>query len=275
MLHKMLNLTRPLVSLDLETTGIKPREDRIVQIGICKLRPTGEYTEWKTYVNPGIPIPKEVIEAMAEAAITDDMVKDAPMFPEIAAVVHKGLEGCDLLGYNLKVFDIPLLIAEFDRCRMIFEEPYVVDGYKLVNKIVRRNLSWFVENYEPAVNPFPDMPNEPFAAHDALHDARAVMRAFVGFMNKHDNVPTTVKGCHDLCFLAPRDPSTLDPDGKFAWDNEGKCVINFGKKHSGRRLELVARIDPGYLEWMLGGEFNPVVKQICKEALGGKFPSKV
>lgn len=274
MLHTLLQLTRPLVSLDLETTGIQPRTDRIVQIGVCKLHPDGSYNEWKTYVNPGIPIPKEVIEAMGEAAITDEMVRDAPRFPEIAAKVHAGLSGCDLLGYNLKIFDVPLLIAEFDRCRMVFEEPYIVDGYKLVNKIVRRNLSWFVETYD-VEGAIKGMPNETFAAHDALHDARAVMRAFVGFMQKHDTVPKTVKGCHDLCFTLPRDPSTLDPDGKFAWNQEGHCVVNFGKKHSGRRLDLVAKIDRGYLEWMIGGEFNPVVKRICQEALNGKFPTKV
>lgn len=297
LLTDIVTLDRPIVSLDLETTGTNAKTDRVVQIGLCKLRPDGHYTEWATLVNPGVPIPKEASDVHK---VTDERVRgcsvcglgsadtdrhvglgvDAhafkpwPTFDAIAPMLAKGLEGCDLLGYNLGIFDVPLLQAEFERVPMIaaWRPGRVVDGFRMAQRANPRNLEWFVEKY---VGPVDD-----FTAHDALHDARQSLRGVLGFLQQHPEFPRDVQKLHDMFFVQPSSPGTLDPDGKLAWKTlvpgePPQACINFGKKHMGKSLREVKALDPGYLrDFILKGEFNAIVQQICRDALAGKFPVK-
>jgi DNA polymerase-3 subunit epsilon len=172
-LASLLNLERPLVDLDLETTGIFPNRDRIVQIGIIKFYPSGEVTEWETLVNPGV-----VIDPAASAVhkISDDMVRDAPTFCQLSAKLFTGLHECDLLGYNLKAFDIPFLQAEFARCNLVYKEPRVIDVFKLYQRLSPRNLTAAVKEFL----------GETFdTAHDALSDVRMTARVFVAMLERH------------------------------------------------------------------------------------------
>src|SRR6266542_2293829 len=111
-LHELLPLDRPMISLDFETTGIHPQVDRIVQMGVCKVYPNGEYKEWESLINPTIPIPEEAIETHG---ITNEMVREAPTFRELYPKIAKAMEGCDLCGYNVANYDVRILIAEFAR----------------------------------------------------------------------------------------------------------------------------------------------------------------
>lgn len=296
MLTDLLTLDRPIVGLDLETTGTDPERDRIVQVGVVKLRPDGMLTEWQTPVNPGVPLSTEVEAffkehggSISNATLnacqacklpikrtfnTDDPpepgtcpcipAKPVPSFASLAPVLYAGLNGCDLAGYNLGHFDVPLLRNEFKRASISWTPGRIVDGYRLAARANPRNLTWFVETYLGKV--------DDFVAHDALHDARQSLRGIEAFLRRHTEFPRDVQKLHDMFFVDPRDSSTLDPDGKFAWRGD-ECVVNFGKKHKGKTLREVKALDPGFLrDFILKGDFNETVKKIAQEALEGRFP---
>jgi DNA polymerase-3 subunit epsilon len=105
-----LHLRNPLIILDLETTGINIASDRIVEIALLKIQPDGSEEERVLRINPEIPIPEK---ATMIHGITDDDVKDAPLFKEVARTLARFIEGCDLAGFNSNRFDIPLLAEEF------------------------------------------------------------------------------------------------------------------------------------------------------------------
>lgn len=264
----LLNLERPIVVLDLETTGVNVKLDRIVQLGIIKLYPNGEVTEWETLVNPGVLIDPD---ASAVHKITDDMVRDAPTFASLGPKVLAGLTDCDLLGYNLKVFDIPLLQEEFARCNIVYKEPCVVDVFRLYTRLSPRNLTAAVKEYL----------GETFdAAHDALADVRMTVRVLIAMLKRHDDVPRSVRGIHDLLFKAQ---NGLDAAGKFAWKG-AEVVVNFGK-WQGHRLSDAKRTCPGcgtrrcacirgYLQWMIEKDFADDTKKIARDALMGAFPAR-
>ena len=101
-----LNLKRPIVFFDIESTGLNVATDRIVELCVVKVLPNGD-TEIKTRrVNPTIPISPE---AQAVHGISNDDVKDCPTFKSIAKSLANYLEGCDFAGYNSLKFDIPML----------------------------------------------------------------------------------------------------------------------------------------------------------------------
>lgn len=294
-LSELLALERPLVCLDLETTGTDYKTDRIVSIGICKIYTGGQVTEWSTVVNPGIPIPKEASEVHG---ITDAKVQSCkgcggmhdgideeekaanecgefqpwPSFRAIAGIVAGGLDACDLAGYNLASFDVRLLQAEFSRVGQPWQPGRIVDAFRMAQRAHPRNLSWFVEEYV-----LKDEHGQPtgeaidYKAHDSLHDARQTLRGLVNFLKRNTDFPRNVQGLNDMFFQV--DANAIDPDGKFIWKN-GEAVINFGKKHPGKTLREVRALDRAYLQWILKDDFSPAVKQIVTDALAGKLPVK-
>ena len=108
----MLQLTRPIAFFDLETTGVNLSTDRIVEIAIIKLLPDGSRQVKRKLINPQMPIPKVTSDIHG---ITDEMVKDAPTFKQVANEIKVFIDGCDLGGYNSNRFDIPILMEEFLR----------------------------------------------------------------------------------------------------------------------------------------------------------------
>lgn len=294
MLNDLLTLDRPLVGIDLETTGTDPDVNRVVQVGLVKLYVDGKLTEWQTLVDPGVELSAEVEAFFKEHGvdISNDRLKaclacgkgradtdlhvglgegahefkQVPTFASIAPVLYAGLNGCDLAGYNLASFDVKLLKNEFKRVSMTWEAGRIVDGFRMAQRANPRNLSWFVEKYVGKV--------EGFKAHDALHDARQTMHGIRGFLERHPEFPRDVQKLHDMFFVEPRDANALDPDGKFAWQGS-EAIVNFGKKHKGKTLREVKALDPGFLrDFILKGDFNPVVQQIARDALNGKFPTR-
>lgn len=295
----MLNLSRPVISLDFESTGIDPLVDRIVQVGLVKLYPDGRMTEWQTSVNPGVPIPEETSKVhgiwdafVRHGCVTCKLLKEehphgavrgteyateapaceefkpVPMFASIAPILYGGLNGCDLLGYNLGHFDVPLLKAEFARVKIAWEPGRILDAFRMAQRVNPRNLAWFVNTYVPADR------RKDFKAHDAMHDARQTLFGLLGFFEAHPDFPRDVQKLHDMFFVDPRDANTLDPDGKFAWKGN-EAVVNFGKKHKGKTLREVKALDPSFFrDFILKGDFNAVVKRIATDALAGKFPVK-
>lgn len=254
-----LKLKRPLVVLDVETTGVHPQIDRIVQIGLVKIYPKKDPTEWKTLVNPGMPIPPEATEVHG---ITDEDVSNAPPFKEIAEVLGSGFRDCDIGGFNAVRFDVFILKEEFRRAgfKNPFEGAKFVDGLRIYHQKEPRNLSAAVEFY---------LHRKMEGAHDALIDARETANVILAQLEKYPELPDNVEELHKIFFETPAE-GYLDPDGKLAW-RFGKATINFGK-YATVPLENIK--DKKYLHWIMDGEFSDSVKRIIHEALKGNFPRR-
>jgi DNA polymerase-3 subunit epsilon len=252
-----LTLERPLVSIDVETTGVSYGRDRIVQIGMVNMPVDGAVREGMLYINPGMPIPPE---ATAVHHITDEMVRDAPKFSDIAERLYNTLSSADICGYNV-AFDLRFITDEFARCNFQFKPNRVIDVFRIYQKYYPRTLVQAIKDYleEEASD----------QAHDALFDARSSLRVLGGQLRKHPDLPRTVAELVE--FLAEkRRPDYIDRTGKIAWRN-GVAVVNFGKKHHGRPLREVPR---DYLTWMLSAEFEEDTKDIIRRALEGRYPVK-
>lgn len=238
---RRIKLSRPLAILDLETTGTSQEVDRIVAIGIVRIRPKGEkHTSAKFHalINPGIPIPKE---ASKIHKISDRDVADAPSFRKIAKQLAKFLEECDPAGFNVSGFDLPLLRKEFQRAGIHFktEGRHVIDAQRIFHIKEPRDLSAAVKFYCGI---------EHKKAHTAIDDARACWKVLKAQIKRYPDLPITTSRLADFC--SQLDERFVDEGGWFE-RRHGKPAFARGK-HRGRVLSEVARKDRGYLEWMLG-----------------------
>ena len=257
-----LTLTRPLVCVDLEATGLWPGVDRIVQIATAKVSPDGTVSTWASLVNPERPIPDETT---AIHGITDTMAADAPTFLQLAPTLDSILDGSDLTGYNVERFDRRLLAAEFRRAGV--EDPTagarVVDAYTIFLRQEPRSLDAALRFYGIEGGLASRQP------HDASSDVEATVAVLVAQLQRYPDVPRTVEGLHD--WLYPRDPTRIDADGKIVWRN-GVATIAFGAQ-AGTSLADLAATDRGFLQWVLRKDFSDEVKAIVRDALAGRFPA--
>jgi len=251
------NLERPLAIFDIEATGINPRTDRIIELSVIKLVPPKGEREVRSFlVNPGIPIPPE---STAIHGIKPDDVQGKPTFKDLAADIYRLLEGCDLAGYNVIRFDLPMLIEEFLRASINFDVSArrVVDAQRIFHKKEPRDLKAALAFYCDEL--FLD-------GHRAEADALATLRVLEGQLERYKDLPATMDELARYCDL--RDPSWVDRDGKLRWV-DGEIAINFGRK-KGEKLSVLARADPGFLKWMLKGDFASDTKAIVTRILEGK-----
>ena len=264
-----LNLTRPLIVFDLETTGLDFIRDRIIQISYIKVSPDGTEERENIFVNPEKPIPHEVVEL---TGITDDDVKDAPTFKTIAPQLSEKFKGCDFAGYNSNHFDIPMLAEEFLRAGIDFDFSKVrlIDAQTIFHKMERRNLAAAYKFYCGRKM------EEDFTAHRADEDTEATYRVLMGELDKYapgvQEEPDRVLES-DMDYLAEfsKQNDNVDFAGRIVWkpvigadgkpvlDADGKEqkveVFNFGK-YKGRPVADVLRTDIGYYSWMMGGDFT-------------------
>lgn len=134
-----LNLTKPLIVFDLETTGLDLVKDRIIQISYIKVYPDGKEERGNQFINPEKSIPQEVVEI---TGITDDDVANAPTFKMLAADFANKFQGCDFAGFNSNHFDVPMLAEEFLRAGIDFDfsKCNLIDVQTIYHKMERRNL---------------------------------------------------------------------------------------------------------------------------------------
>jgi DNA polymerase-3 subunit epsilon len=256
---KQLNLDRPLAFFDLETTGIDPATDRIVEICVLRVETDGSEEIKTRRINPERPIPAA---ATAIHGIRDEDVRDAPTFKEIARGLHAFLEGADLAGYNVARFDAPLLNREFADCGfdLRLADRRIVDAMTIYHRKERRDLS-------AACRFYLDRP------HDGAHSAEADVRVTAGILDaqleRYSDLPATVGELEAWCRSGRTDG--VDPSGKFIWKG-GEVVFSFGK-HQGKALRHVAGKSPDYLEWILQSDFPADTKAVVADALRGRYPS--
>lgn len=250
-----LKLQRPLAFFDLETTGTRVGQDRIVQIGIVRITPSGERQAWKSLVAPGIPIPPE---STAVHGITDAMVADAPPLELLAEEVMAQLHGCDLAGFNVIRFDLPFLASELQRVGRTWDTMAlrVVDVQRIYHRMEPRDLTAAMRFY---------CDREHHGAHDALADVQATADVLLAQLERYPDLPTDVDQLGEFSGDRQRSP---DPAGKLSIDQTGQLCLNFGK-YRGWPMDTLARHDPGYIQWMFDkSDLTEATLQLIRKALG-------
>lgn len=252
-----IQLEKPIVFIDLETTGTRIGSDRIVDMSFLKVYPDGKEEIMSTLINPNIPIPPESTEIHG---ITDNDVKGKPTFKEYAGKINEFLDGCDVGGFGVKKFDLPLLDAEFSRNGVRFEHigKRIVDAMIIYYKLEPRDLQAAYKRY---------CGKELKNAHKSMVDVKASFDVLKCQIEKED-IPRDIGSLHKFC--SEDEENWIDAHGKFIWKGND-AVINFGP-HKGMRLKEMCEKERGFLEWMLKKDFSSHVVQIVQDALNGKFP---
>lgn len=246
-----LKLERPLAFFDLETTGINIATDRIVEIAIVKVMPDGQEVHWTQRLNPEIPIPAHITEIHG---ISNEDVKDAPTFKQVANKLFKLLYDADLAGFNSNRFDVPLLVEEFLRNDILFDpsEKKLVDVQAIFHKKEKRNLEAAYQFYCNK-----DLDD----AHSAAADTKATYEVLKGQLERYDDLQNDVDYLHEFSQYQMR---LVDFAGRIAWNNDEVEVFNFGK-YKGRPVEEVLKENPGYNGWIQNGDFPLYTKKIVKD----------
>ncbi len=256
----MIKLERPLAFIDIESTGVNPRLDRIIDLAVVKLHPDGKRETFTFRFHPEMPIPPA---ATAIHHITDADVAGCPSFREGATEVIKVMDGCDLAGFNIIRFDIPLLAEEFSRASFKFnlDAFRVLDAQRIFHKQEPRDLTAAVAFYCGNLHP---------GAHGAEADALAALNVLDAQFRKYRDLPQTMDELHAYC-APPRDPAWADRNGRLKWVN-GELTINFGVQNIGRKLRDLAQTNAKFLKWILASDFPGDTKRIVADALEGRWP---
>jgi DNA polymerase-3 subunit epsilon len=246
-----LQLTRPIAFIDLETTGVNISIDRIVELAIVKISPDGTKQVKRKLINPLMPIPASSSEIHG---ITDEMVKDAPSFKQVANEIKQFIENCDLGGYNSNRFDIPMLIEEFLRIGIDFsvDGKKLVDVQKVFHLMEQRTLSAAYKFYcQKTLD----------GAHSAEIDATATWEVLEAQVERYPQIGNTVESI--MKFTGEDD--IVDFARRFVKE-KGVEIFNFGK-HKGKPVMQVLKEEPQYYDWMMKGDFAMNTKQKLTEIL--------
>lgn len=249
-------LDRPLAFLDLETTGLSTTSDRIVELAVIRISPQGDVLEAVRRFNPGIPISPE---ATAVHGITDEDVAEEPPFGARAKSLAELLEGCDLGGFNIRRFDLPMLLAEFKRTGVPFsiQDRRLIDAQVIFHREEPRDLSAAARFY---------LSREHQEAHTALGDIRTTAAVLSAQIQRYPELPRTLDGLHAYCDEVSPFQTELD---RWFHRRDGELIFRRGK-HKGAPLGKVAATAPDYLRWMLGADdMDEEVLQAVREALEG------
>ncbi len=242
-----LNLKRPLIFFDLETTGMDIVKDRIVEISTLRIEPGAMEMARTMMINPGMPIPSE---ATAIHGITDEDVKDAPAFADVAGSIAGDFEGCDIAGYNSNKFDIPLLAEEFLRSGIDFDlkKSRHIDVQVIFHKKEQRTLGAAYRFY---------CNKKLKEAHSAEADTRATFEILKAQLDRYKELENSVDFLSD--FSAHKD--NVDFAGRIVYDDSGVEVFNFGK-YKGQSVEEVLTRDTGYYGWIMNSDFPLYTKNV-------------
>lgn len=242
-----LKLYKPLCIFDLETTGINPAKDRIVEICILKVNPDASRESKTWLVNPEMPIPKQASEIHG---IYDEDVKNAPTFKEIAPKIMEMISGADLGGFNSNRFDVPLLAEELLRAEFDFDlkKFKLVDAQVIFHKMEPRNLT-------AAYNFYCGKPLE--NAHSAEADVLATFEVLDAQVGKYEEVPNEIAALSEFSFQTP----FADLAGFIAFDDKNEEIFTFGK-YKGQKVKEVFTKDMGYYGWIQNADFPLYTKKV-------------
>ena len=242
-----LNLTKPIVFLDLETTGVDPAKARIVEISLAKIMPDGTREVKTRRLNPEMHIPEA---ASAIHGIYDKDVADCPTFREVSKSLWSYIEGCDFGGYNSNKFDIPVLVEEFLRAGVDIDldKSRFIDVQNIFHRMEQRTLVAAYKFY---------CGKDLTEAHSAEADTLATYEVLLSQLERYEELQ------NDVDFLAEFSSRSQNVDfaGRIVYDDKGVEVFSFGK-HKGRSVAEVFRIEPSYYSWMMNGDFPLHTKKV-------------
>ncbi len=258
-----LNLTRPLIFFDLETTGLNVGKDCIVEISMIKVMPDGSEISYTQLLNPGMHISEE---SSAIHGIHDSDVQDKPTFREVADDLLNFIGDADLAGYNSNKFDVPLLLEEFLRCEknLDLRNRYLIDVQNIFHKMEPRNLVAAYRFYCGAeMDP-----------HHAENDTRATYEVFKAQLEKYENaeyvdphtrrVTKPIVGEVKALSQFTCENRNVDMAGRIVLDRDDREIFNFGK-HKGMPVKEVFLKEPAYYDWMMKGDFPLYTKRIITQ----------
>ena len=255
-----IELKRPLVIFDLETTGISISYDRIIELYYIKLMPDETREEKRYLLHPGIPIPAE---ATAIHGYTNEMVAGCPAFADIAHELVEAFQNCDFAGFNSNKFDFPLMVEEFLRAGVEFEvsKRKFIDVQRIFHTMEPRNLSAAYRFYcnKELVN-----------AHNAKTDVDATLEVLHAQLSRYENtLGRTVDALH--AFSGQTDNADLA--GRVKINDKGEEYFAFGK-HKGRTVEEVVKKEPSYYDWIMNADFSMDTKRVLTRIRLRSFGTK-
>jgi DNA polymerase-3 subunit epsilon len=245
-----LNLKRPIIFFDLETTGVDTSKDRIVEISLVKVMPNGEEIVKTRRINPEMHIPEE---ATAVHHITDEDVKECPTFRQIAKSLYQFMEGCDFGGFNSNRFDLPMLVEEFLRVGVDvdFKKRKFIDVQNIFHQMEQRTL---VAAYKFYCN------KDLTEAHSAEADTLATYEVLKAQLDRYDNLENDIEA---LAKFSSRG-ETADYAGRIGYNDKGEEIFTFGK-YKGRTVADIFSTDPSYYTWLMNGDFPAYTKKVITE----------
>ena len=251
-----LNLERPLLFFDIESTGLNIAADCIAELSFVKIFPDGEQRikTWKlcpwNYVarcqQPMNPSASEV------NGLKDEDLTGCPKFHEVVDEVVEWLADSDLAGFNSAKFDLPMLAEEIERVRLFLNrnidlnlhEKKMVDVQTIYHAMEPRNLRAAYRFYCGGQ----DFEN----AHTAEADTLATYEVLKGQLDRY---PDQLKNNVDFLANFAGRPKTVDYAGRLLFGKDGEAIISFGK-HKGKTAREVYRTEPSYFAWIQNGEFT-------------------
>ncbi len=248
-----MKLLRPLVVLDLETTGLWIEKDKIIEIGMVKVNPDNTQETFVQRVNPGIPIPDEV---KTLTGISNDDVRNAPVFKDIVSKVLQFIGGSDIGGFNVEKYDIPLLRREVHEAGLELDMSVrtIVDSQTVYIINEKRNLASAYKFYCGK-----DIQN----AHTALADAAATLEILLQQIKNYGNGDESIGSLAKFVFKKSED--FVDPERKLRLWN-GDYFLTFGK-YRNQSLKEVMKADKSYLTWLSNSDLNEKAKSIISQTL--------
>lgn len=242
-------ITRPIITFDTETTGVSTTDDRIIQIAAIKKFPDGKVEEKNYLINPTVKISPEATEVHG---ITDETVKDAPTFKQLASAMGKWFNGADISGFNTDSFDCNIMLSEMERCDLTFLDwdCNFVDVMKLYRHFYPNTQEAIYERFfgEKLEN-----------AHDALADCRASDRILEKILKDNFEMPPTPE---EIDLLLQGEKIRVDFEGKLYKDQQGVVRYNFGKDK-----DKSVKENKGFGQWMLNQTFSKDTKTKLKQTL--------
>ena len=244
-----LNLSKPICFFDLETTGVNISKDRIVEISILKVFPSGKEEIHTWLVNPEINIPDEVV---AIHGISNEKVQDSPTFKDLAKEIHLLIKDSDLGGFNSNRFDIPLLAEEMIRADIDFSlrGNKCVDVQNIFHKKEQRNLSAAYEFY---------CNKELIGAHSAESDTKATYEILKAQVEKYDDLENNISFLSNFSTRS----KFADLAGFIVFNEKNQECFSFGK-HKGKLVLDILKTDLGYFNWLLNADFPLYTKNTLK-----------
>ena len=245
-----LNLKRPIIFFDLETTGVNTSKDRIVEISMVKVMPDGEKIVKTRRINPEMPIPPAASEVHH---ITDEDVKDCPTFKQIAKSLYQFMEGCDFGGFNSNRFDLPMLVEEFMRVGVDvdFKNRNFVDVQNIFHKMEERTLVAAYKFY---------CDKDLTEAHSAEADTMATLEVLEAQLDRYQILENDIEA---LAKFTSRG-ETADYAGRIGYNDKGEEVFTFGKHRDCPVVKVFAE-EPSYYSWLMNGDFPAYTKKVITE----------